>query len=88
MIKCLQCGSLLDDWITKCPRCNGQKFQKEDIEPFKKEWDNPGALNPYVVTLSSGSATLSSDAVIQQWPSTFYAYIDWSKAAKVSDITI
>jgi len=53
------------------------------FDPFK-EWDeNPS--NPYSSTLASGSATVSSGYVSQQYPDTWQNFIDWAKKKKTSE---
>jgi hypothetical protein len=79
---CWKCGTPLPNgWIGSCPKC-GNKDLLED--PFRKEWDrNP--RNPYAVTLSSGSATISSHFVMENYPETWEKFRVWTAESKSSE---
>jgi len=54
-------------------------------DPYREKWDQY-PINPYVVTLSSGSATISSDFVVNKYPQTWIQFKAWSdEEKKISD---
>jgi hypothetical protein len=54
------------------------------IDPFKKWDENPS--NPYSGTLSTGSATVSSDFVAKEFPETWKSFQEWiSNEEKTSE---
>lgn len=54
------------------------------IDTYKKNWDEK-SQNPFTVTLSSGSATLSSSVVVQDYPQLWEEFKIWIKEKKTSE---
>ena len=84
--KCTKCGHVITDGYYPCPNCGETKLEEVEDNSFLIEWDNRNSLNPYAVTLSSGSATLSSSIVIEKFPETWESFKKWSQQEKTSDI--
>ncbi len=86
--KCNRCGArIADGQVGPCPFCGNEQIARVDETLFRQTWDQY-PLNPYAVTLSSGSATLSSSAVITYFPDTWDSFKIWSKEKKTSDIPV
>ena len=54
------------------------------IDPYKRVWDE-SSENPFTVTMSSGSAVLSSGFVIQKYPEAWKEFKEWTEEKKISE---
>lgn len=54
------------------------------IDPYKKDWDE-SSENPFTATLSSGTVTLSSGFVIENYPKVWEEFKEWTKEKKTSE---
>jgi hypothetical protein len=85
--RCTECGTVLPDAGVgrPCTKCGSTKIEPIQQEVYLKTWDQY-PLNPYAVTLSSGSATLSSSFVIDHYPETWNRFKVWSQEEKTSTL--
>jgi hypothetical protein len=78
------CGQLIaNGQVGPCPKCGSIDISAA-VDPYREKWDQY-PLNPYAVTLSSGSATISSDFVINKYPQTWNGFKLWIDEKKVSE---
>jgi hypothetical protein len=80
-VKCRVCGQeLANGWIGPCMKCGSLDISVAD-DPYREKWDQY-PINPYVATLTSGSATISSDFVVNKYPQTWIQFKAWSDEEK------
>ena len=86
-LRCARCGTeLANGHCGPCWKCGSTDIIHYEEERYLKAWDQY-PLNPYAVTLSSSSATLSSSFVINKYPDTWSTFKAWSKEEKTSELT-
>jgi len=54
------------------------------LDPYQTDWEEYNQ-NPFTVPLASGSATLSSNFVVQEYPDLWKEFEEWTKEEKTSE---